>query len=322
MSDSVASVIVVTHNGTDTLDACLESLRQSKPLPLEVIVIDNGSVDGSADLARKSFPTIRVFDFSANIGFAAGNNRGARLARGEFLFLLNQDARVEPDTIQILTERMQADEQIAVTGPKLLSDNAGQKLCSAGLSANRLFYGRDQGYGKDPNGFNVECERLGITGAAMMLRRSVFETLGGFDGRYFLYYEDLDLCIRARMIGYKVVYVPDAVATHPVKDDERPLLFSEFMDTRNRLRTMIKNLSWPSLARFWPCAMTHEINAMKNHLLNRRWQHARMRFSAWMWMKLYFFDTMRERRRIQRLRKVDDSAYVRFLETDKEVPFA
>jgi N-acetylglucosaminyl-diphospho-decaprenol L-rhamnosyltransferase len=208
------SVIIVNWNAGGALRACLESLAGDPSAEREVILVDNASTDGSLATARSDHPALVVVETGSNLGFAAGANRGAARARGDVLVFLNPDARVEPGAVERLTAALDGDTAAGIAGGGLI-DDAGRwqpaaahfrpvahLLCDTTpgrLAARR----RRAPYAVD-----------WVYGTFMAARREIFARLGGFDERYFLYGEDLDLCYRARACGVRTVHVPAARAAH------------------------------------------------------------------------------------------------------------
>jgi N-acetylglucosaminyl-diphospho-decaprenol L-rhamnosyltransferase len=212
------SVIVLNYNGRRWLTDCFASLLAQQNAPsFEVILVDNASSDGSAELVATPFPSVRVVRNARNVGFAAGNNIGAREARGAWLAFLNNDtvaarewlaklwqAATDPahdETIALVTSRI---ESLARPG---VLDSAGDGYLRAGGAFKR-------GHGAPASEFPQSEEVFGACGAAFMIRRDVFDALGGFDERFFMVYEDVDLSYRARLAGYRCWYEADAVVRH------------------------------------------------------------------------------------------------------------
>ena len=224
----VISILIVSFNTKDLLLECLNAVRrETEGIPHEIIVIDNCSNDGSAELIETRFPGIILIKNTLNQGFAAANNRGFQIARGRYLVLLNTDAFLSPGTLNRAIEKMDADPQVGVAGARLVGrDGSWQPsarqypsilndfLHLSGLAAkypSSTFFGRcDRTWAppEDP------CETDWVPGAFSILRKSVLDKVGGFDERFFLYYEEVDLCLRIKAAGYKICYWPDLVVTH------------------------------------------------------------------------------------------------------------
>lgn len=215
--DSVAlviSVVVVNWNAGPALVRCLASLDADAAAGTDVVVVENGGDDGSTVLATRDRPWVRVVETSGNLGFARGANAGAAAARGEVLVFVNPDATIEPGALRGLVEALTLAPGAAIAGGGLRDDDGGWQPAAArfGVLAHLVLDttpGRLAARGRR-DAHIVDW----VYGTFMAVRREVFDTLGGFDGAYFLYGEDLDLCYRARVAGWRTLYVPGAVARH------------------------------------------------------------------------------------------------------------
>ncbi|MBA3884324.1 MAG: glycosyltransferase family 2 protein [Acidobacteria bacterium] len=318
----ISAVIITRNNRLDIGDA-LRSLRESQPRPDEVIVIDQSSSDGTADLVRRDFPEALVLDFWDNPGFGEGNNRGFRVATGEYLFLLNPDAVAERCCLAGLLGALQADRGRGIAVPKTVMAGEPSVINSAGLLMNRIGHGWDRGFLEWDHGqFDRSEDVLAGSGCALLIRASVVRALGGFDAPYFLYYEDLDLCLRSWLAGHAVHYVPSAVVRHNMKVHARPLLYGEYLDHRNRLRTLAKVLSGRSLIRLAPTVLQLEARAILALVARRQWQAARFRAAAAAWNLVHAGSTVRLRRAVQRSRTVGDDQLRRLMALGGDVPRA
>lgn len=224
------SVTICSWNTRDYLDRCLASVfAQQDGVSLEVIVIDNASEDGSADMVEQKYPSVRLIRNERNLGFGAGHNQGFAIATGEFLMPINSDAVVHPNCFHRLVSFMRENPNVGIAAPKLLNpDGSLQYSCrrfptpAAALFRNtplgKLFpnnrFARE--YLMQDWDHNEPRDVDWVSGAAFCLRAKVYREIGGFDEQFFMYLEDVDLCKRVHDAGYRVVYVPDAVVTHVI----------------------------------------------------------------------------------------------------------
>jgi GT2 family glycosyltransferase len=215
-------VMVLNYNGRDYLPACLQSLRRLRYQPFEVWVIDNASADGSVEILRSDFPEVRLLANDTNLGFSIAYDRGFEqaLAAGfDFVWVLNHDTVVDPDALTALMEVALGDEKIGILGPKIYFADRPDTIWFAG-GAVSLATGITRHYGlrqRDRGQHDQVRDVDYVTGAAMLVRRTVLERLGGFDPIFSpAYGEDADLCLRARKEGFRVVYVPQAKVWHKV----------------------------------------------------------------------------------------------------------
>lgn len=211
----LVSVIVLNYNGRRWLDPCLSALsRQAGAPAFEVLLVDNASSDGSSEFVRAHFPGVRVVDNAANLGFAAGNNAGARVAAGELLVFLNNDTVPEPGWLAALHAAHTAAPARDLVTSKLVFLTRPEVLDSAGDGYLRAGGAYKHGHGGPASRFDSGGEVFGACGAAFLISRSLFESLGGFDERFFMVYEDVDLSYRARLRGARVWYEPSARVAH------------------------------------------------------------------------------------------------------------
>jgi len=213
----LVTVIVVNYNGKHFLKDCLNSLaNQTYPQHrVEVIVVDNNSTDGSAAFLRQEFPWVRTINAGKNLGFAAGNNLGLSIARGEWVALLNNDAIAEPDWLQASVESGVLADDIGGVAGHIVFANDPNRINSTGLVVLTDGRGADRDVGKlDSEVRRPRGEVFGGCGAGLVLRRAMLDELGLFDPKLFMYYEDLDLAWRARSAGWRFVYEPKARVRH------------------------------------------------------------------------------------------------------------
>jgi len=225
------SVIIVNWNTRDDLRECLRSLHPSlhQGLQVEIIVVDNASWDDSVAMVKREFPDVKLIENRLNEGFGKAHNRAALIAQGRYLMLLNSDARAHPGALKDLVDYADAHPDVGIIAPKVLNpDGSLQYSCrrfpvyEAGLFRNtilgRLFpqnrFVRDYLMTDFDHAHTADVDW--VSGCAMMIRRETWHQLGGFDERFFMYCEDVDLCWRAHEAGWRVVYHPEAVVTHTI----------------------------------------------------------------------------------------------------------
>ena len=221
------SIIIVTYNPGKTIVACLEALyRQSDGLSLEVIVVDNASHDGTPELVQSTFPHVKLITSQDNLGYGLGNNRGFEFTTSEFVVILNPDVVVLDGALKSMIEYLKAHKLVGFVGPKTF--DAEHQLVVTARSAytvprllarytgiGSLFplfiYGR---HGQLSITTSVPLEVDWVQGSVLGFRREVYAALNGFDDGFFLFLEDVDLCLRAHVAGWKVVYLPTATVEH------------------------------------------------------------------------------------------------------------
>jgi GT2 family glycosyltransferase len=208
------SVVVVNWNRKELLRACLASLATQKGVEYETVVVDNGSTDGSAEMAEREFGA-RVIRNSENRGFCAANNQGFAAARGEYVALLNNDAEAESGWLAALHRACSSAADIGMAASKVLIWEEPTRIDKAGHLIFPDGQNRGRGAGQiDAGQFDREEEALWPDGCAAMYRREMLDQIGGFDEDFFAYGDDAELGLRARIAGWRCLYAPAAVARH------------------------------------------------------------------------------------------------------------
>jgi GT2 family glycosyltransferase len=239
-----AAVAVVNWNGGADLLDCLAGLCAQRRPAAEIVLIDNGSTDGSADAATARYPGLRRIDRPDNPGYGAAANTAAAATRGDPLVVLNPDVVLDPDWLSVVVEAFEADHRLGVAGSKLLFPD-GPVQHAGGLLHRPLMLADHRGYRQpDDGGESEPIDVEYVSGAAIGVRRAAFEAIGGFDERFFLYFEETDLCWRARAAGWRVRYLPRARGVHresAVTVRESALYYQGYH--RGRIRFALKHLA-------------------------------------------------------------------------------
>jgi GT2 family glycosyltransferase len=205
------TIYIPNLDGRDRLAALIESLR-AQTRPAEVVVVDNGSTDGSQELLRGDFPEVELLELGENVGFGPALNRAVAATAGDPVVLLNNDVVCEPRFVEALLEP--AARGAEMVAGVLLDGRDPRLIDSAGVIADRTLMGFDYLNGKPREDAAAAPAPLGPTGGAALFSRAAFDAVGGFDERIFLYYEDLDLALRLRAGGARCELAPDAAAIH------------------------------------------------------------------------------------------------------------
>ena len=268
MSVPLISVIVLNYNGLRWLPLCLDALQAQVHAPsFEIVFVDNASTDGSAAWVATKYPDVRVLETGANLGFAAGNNAGARVARGEWLAFLNNDTAAQPDWLERLHGAVVQHPEFAIATSRIVLMDEPALVDSAGdgyLLAGGAF---KHGHGGPASAHAVSREVFGACGAAFLIRRAVFAELGGFDESFFMVYEDVDLSYRARLRGHRVWFAADAIVRHAVSASlGRASAMAVFHGQRNLEWTWIKNTPAPLLLRTAPAHVLYSVAGLLHYL--------------------------------------------------------
>lgn len=241
------SVIIVNFNGKRFLQDCLSSLLKQTYAPCEVILVDNASHDGSVAFVQEHFPHVKIFTQKENLGFAGGSNAGIREACGEYILTLNNDTIVSPDFIEDLIKPLTNDPSIGMCASKMVFPDG--RINSAGICISRSGAAWDRGGGEPDRGqYDSAEEVFGPCAGAALYRRTMLDEIGLFDEDFFLFMEDVDLAFRARLAGWKCMYVPKARVVHihggtaGYKSD-----ISIYYGNRNLVWYVVKNFPYRTL---------------------------------------------------------------------------
>ncbi len=222
------SIIIVSWNVREDLNRCLRSLKEKPPSEeYEVIVVDNGSADGTVESIQNLFPEVQLIANKENRGFAAANNQGIAKSKGKYIFFLNPDTIIESDCLDILTSFMDENEDVGACGPKLLYGDGSMQRSVRRFPSFRGALHRHTvlkflGIFKDEYRkwvmrdfkYDRQTEVDQLMGAALMTRRSIIDNIGMMDEIFFVYYEEVDLCYRIKQAGWRIVFLPEAQIIH------------------------------------------------------------------------------------------------------------
>ncbi len=303
-----ATVVIVNYNGGDTVLRCLDSVLRSAPADCEVIVVDNGSSDGSPDAIAADLPSVQLIRAGENLGYGGGGNLGARHARGTFLVFLNPDTRVESGWLDALLAPLESDSRVGLTTSKILLAHQPDRINTCGNAIHLTGLTLCRGLGRSKEGFERPEPVDAVSGAAFAIRREVFETLGGFDEDFFLYMEDTDLSWRARLAGWRCLYAPESIVFHDyaLRISPRKVFYQE----RNRYLMLLKNLRWPTLVVLLPALLIAEALTWGFVLWGDR-ANLGNKAQAYGWIIAHWSSTMRKRKATQRLRRISDRDVLR-----------
>lgn len=255
------SVVIVNWNQADLLRACLESVGASEldpPATVEVIVVDNGSQDGSRAMLSTDFGDHRVLAQETNLGFARGANLGMRAARAPLILLLNNDATVAPGCLAALLSAAERHPEAGAFAAKMLFAE-GQAINSAGITVDTIGVAADRLLGAAPDQGSEEVEVFGASAGAVVLRRSLLDDVGQFEEAFGMYLEDVDLAWRARAAGWRTVYVPEAVVHHHHSVSSRHRSpRKHWLVGRNRVWLLARNMPTGHLLRSLPAILVYD----------------------------------------------------------------
>lgn len=311
MTPPRVSVIIPTYNGRAFLDDCLRSLQAQSWRDAEIVVVDNASTDGTTGVIHAAYPEVRVVSLPTNRGFAGGTNAGAAAARGEWLVFLNNDTVVEPDWLEQLMAVGQADPSLGVCSSKIRLMHDRARLDSVGSYLTRCGFLRHVGLlSLDRGQHDDVTDIFSPKGVAFAIRRVLFQEVGGFDDRYFAYFEESDLFWRIWLRGYSVGWAPRAIVYHKVGGTALGFshAFVDHHSFKNRIRTILKNAEGRTLRWMLPLHVACCLGlALLSALQPRRWGSGWAIVRAISWNIRHWPDTWRARQIVQRGRRVSDA---------------
>ena len=237
------SVVIPNYNGAAYLESCLRALLADAP-GAEILVVDNGSTDGSKEAAEEKFPQVRVIALDKNYGFCRACNEGMRAASAPYVILLNNDTEVLPGFTGALVEAMEADGRIFSAGAKMIQLHHRDKIDDAGDFYCALGWAFARGKGRPAECYGQQDEIFAACGGAAVYRKSVLEKIGYLDEAHFAYLEDIDLGYRAKIAGYRNVFVPAARVLHAGSgtSGSRHNAFKVALSSRNSVYLVYKNM--------------------------------------------------------------------------------
>ncbi|HFD39447.1 MAG TPA: glycosyltransferase family 2 protein [Anaerolineae bacterium] len=301
-----ASVIIPNWNGAHHLPVCLDALRAQTYPHLEVIVVDNGSSDGSQRLIEEQYPEVRLLALERNLGLTGGNNAGFRAAQGEILISLNNDTEADPRFVEALVEALRSQPQAGMAAAKMLLFDRRDHIHSAGdgygldgIPFNRGVWQRDEGQ------FDEAGWIFGGCGGAVAYRRAMLDEIGLFDEDFFMYCEDVDLNWRAQLTGWRCWYTPQAVVYHKLSATGGGPLAS-FYTGRNTLWVLAKDYPGGLWRKHWRRVLRAQWAVSREALRAWRGEAARARLRGQIAGLLGWPRMLRKRRLIQAGRRVPD----------------
>lgn len=240
----IATIVIPNLNGMNYLKDCLDSLMNQSRQDFSIILIDNGSQDGSADYVESHYPDVEVVRFETNQGFCRAVNEGIILTKTPYVILLNNDIVCEERFVEKLVEAMEAESSCFSCASKMLQMYHPELMDNAGDYYSALGWAFALGKGKRADRYNKKREIFSACAGAAIYRRAVFDEIGLFDETHFAYLEDIDVAYRARIAGYRNLYIPEAVVRH-VGSATSGSVYNEFKirhSSRNSIYLVYKNM--------------------------------------------------------------------------------
>lgn len=300
------SVIIPNWNGASYLPTCLDSLHRQTYPNFEVIVVDNGSTDGSLELLERDYPEVKVVALPENRGFAGGVNAGIREARGEIIAVFNNDAEADSHWLEELEGALDRHPEAGMATPKVflfdrrdVINSAGDFYGVDGVPGNRGVWQRDEGQ------FDREEYVFGAAGVAAAYRRTMLDKVGLFDKDFFAFCEDVDLAWRAQLAGWKCIYVPKAIVYHKLSATGGGKIASYYCG-RNFIYIIAKDYPTPLLRKYWWSIFRAQLSIAWEALKAWRGEAARARLRGQLAAILGLPKMLAKRRRVRKSRCVSD----------------
>ncbi|PKP60635.1 hypothetical protein CVT91_04710 [Candidatus Atribacteria bacterium HGW-Atribacteria-1] len=301
------SIIVVNWNGEKWLRHCFESLENiNYPKDnYEVIIVDNTSSDDSVEFTRKNFPWIKILKLDRNYGYAGGNNKGAKIAKGEYILFLNNDTRVDENWLIEIVKPFIEDKTIKICGSREKPyDNSKFPLYTTYITLTGCPLIKEwMGY------INKWYYEACAKGSSLMIKKKLFDDIGGFDESYFMYSEETDLCWRAWLMGFKTVNVPSSVYYHKGCGDSHSLITQEkfcMHITKNHLINILKNFEFHNLIYALLISFFYNSFQIFKYLLLRRPHSIADIIKAHLFVIRNLPKILKNRKIIQKNRKISD----------------
>lgn len=236
-----STIIIPNYNGMAYLENCLASLRGE---PARVIVVDNGSTDGSRELVQEKFPKVRLISLDRNYGFCRAVNRGMEASETTYVILLNNDTEAQPGFVKALEKAMDGDERVFSGAARMVRMDAPSRIDDAGDYYCALVWAFAAGRDKPAENYDAPREIFSACGGACIYRRRILQKIGMLDENHFAYLEDVDLGYRARLYGFRNLYVPGAVVRHAgsASSGSRYNAFKAELTARNSVYLAYKNM--------------------------------------------------------------------------------
>ena len=301
----LASIIIPNWNGIEHLPECLDALRAQSYDHIEVILVDNGSSDGSQAFVREHYPEVHLIALERNLGLTGGNNVGFETATGEILISLNNDTEAHPRFVEALVEALARHPEAGMAAAKMLLfdrrdhiHSAGDGYGTDGIPFNRGVWQRDEGQ------FDEHGWIFGGCGGAVAYRRAMLDDIGTFDESFFMYCEDVDLNWRAQIAGWRCWYTPQAIVYHKLSATGGGPIAS-YHTGRNTLWVIAKNYPTPLLRKYWARILRAQWEVTLDALRAWRGEAARARLRGQLAGVLGWVKMLEKRRAIQSGQRVE-----------------
>lgn len=312
MKKPLVSIIIVNWDGKALLKGCLSSLSKIDYKNKEIIVVDNGSKDGSIEFINQHYPKIKIIENKENFGFAKANNQGIKVARGSLVLFLNNDTRVEKDFLSILVEKIISDSKMGACQPKILHLEKPGRLDSIGSFLTNTGFLYHLGFeAKDTKDLDKEIKLFSGKGSCLLFRKKLLDQIGYFNEDFFAYFEETDLCWRLWLAGYYLLYIPQSVIHHKTWGTTRklPLQFISYHSFKNRIASLLMNLEPKNLVRILPIHILICLFVALYYIVKLKPSNSLAILKATFWNVLNIEKILQKRKKVQsQIRKISDDS--------------
>jgi GT2 family glycosyltransferase len=306
----LVTVIVVNLNGRKWLEKCIPSILNSNYPLFELIVVDNGSTDDSVEFLKKNYPEVKVIQLGKNMGWSAANNEGIRMAKGDIIVCLSNDIEVDLNCLKEIVKFMESVPSIGIVQCNSISMWDRKTLDSSMNYLDKFGYC----YGYAPT--TKPQEVFFAEGMAFAVKREIIKNVGLLDDYYFMEYDDMDFCWRARLAGYRIFFLPSAVVYHARGGTVGKTYFQRIKNvewyTRNHIVTLIKNYEIKNLVKILPIVIIIEIAKILYLFIVKR--NNKVAFAALKGLLQVVTDfkiVLKKRKYVQASRKISDEQLMR-----------
>ena len=264
------SVIIVNLNGREHLEACLNSLFRQTYSDCDVVLVDNGSTDGSIEFVKTRFPKVNVLQLGRNTGFAYATNRGIEQTASSFVALLNNDIEVDQRWLEKLVSILRGSPEAGAVACKMLNFSNRSVIDAAGDALTRAAMAEARGHGHPDRGQYDQADYIfGPCAGAAVYKREVFDQNGLFDESFFAFYEDIDLDFRMQSSGWKVLYEPSALCYHKRGATVRKMQrMAVMLHVRNNIFYVVKNIPGRTIVRRFPAILASRLKVWLAYVRN------------------------------------------------------
>lgn len=302
--DPLVSIIIVNWNAYKYLKKCIDSILKQTYRNFEIIIVDNASSDDSVEFIETNYSKLLLIKNKDNVGFAQGNNIGISHSRGEFIALFNPDAVADPEWLSNLVSILKNSEKTAATAGKIfyLGNEFGKNAVFCTWSKI------DPITAFTVNFFDNEpqAEVDYLSGAAMLVKKSVIDKIGEIDPEYFLYFDETDWCARMIRAGYNLIYVPKAIAWHKVSGTVNDSLTKLYYMERSRVRFVLKNFDSKYVLLFFSFFFLETTYVLLRDFKKRHFSRSKIRLKILWWNFCNFRKTLKQRKiDLRKLQKIE-----------------